>query len=41
MNYKENEVIEISTEELAKKNTPEEVEEVTWQNAMKFYGKIK
>ena len=27
MNYKENEVIEISAEELAKRNTPEEVEE--------------
>lgn len=27
MNYKENEVIEISAEELAEKNTPEEVEE--------------
>ena len=27
MNYKENKVIEISAEELAKRNTPEEVED--------------
>ena len=33
MNYKENEVIEISAEELAKKNTPEEVEEYIIEQA--------
>lgn len=33
MNYKENEVIEISAEELAEKNTPEEVEEYIIEQA--------
>lgn len=33
MNYKENEVIEISAEELAGKNTPEEVEEYIIEQA--------
>lgn len=33
MNYKENEVIEISAEELAKRNTPEEVEEYIIEQA--------
>ena len=33
MNYKENEVIEISAEELAKRNSPEEVEECIIEQA--------
>ena len=33
MNYKENEVIEISAEELAKRNSPEEVEEYIIEQA--------
>lgn len=33
MNYKENEVIEISAEELAEKNTPKEVEEYIIEQA--------
>ena len=33
MNYKESEVIEISAEELAKRNTPEEVEEYIIEQA--------
>lgn len=33
MNYKENEVIEISAEELAKRNAPEEVEEYIIEQA--------